>query len=210
LTKAAITAGYRIENASAFSSSIGVCSPRPIGLHDRGRQLGSEGVMDFAWTRVGTAALFASALAFSQITSTSAAEISSSVSDGGVVTARSAFPLAETIERLKHDIAEKELKFFSEINQSQLAADAGVKLNPSTLLVFGNPALGSLFITSNPTAGIDWPVRLLVFENAKGEVWLAYTDFGYIARRHHIADREAAFDKASGVISSIAASVAVK
>ena len=51
------------------------------------------------------------------------------------------------------DIAAKGIKFFSEIDQSKLAADAGIKLNPSTLLVFGNPPLGTQFMTSNPNAG---------------------------------------------------------
>jgi len=51
-------------------------------------------------------------------------------------------------------------------------------------------------------------VRVLVFEDAKGDVWVAYTDFGYIARRHRIQgmDNEA-FQKASGVIASITSSV---
>jgi uncharacterized protein (DUF302 family) len=103
------------------------------------------------------------------------------VSDGGIVKVKSAYPLGETIGRLKQDIATKKLMFFSEIDRSQLAADAGIRLRPSTLLMFGNPALGSQFMTSNPAAGIDWPVRLLVFEDAKGEVWLAYTDFALIS-----------------------------
>ncbi|CAN5192100.1 hypothetical protein BH10PSE7_BH10PSE7_12880 [soil metagenome] len=51
---------------------------------------------------------------------------------------------------------------FAEIDQAKLAAKAGISLRPSTLLMFGNPALGSLFMTSKPAAGIDWPVRLLV------------------------------------------------
>jgi hypothetical protein len=46
------------------------------------------------------------------------------------------------------------------------------------LLIFGNPPLGTQFITANANAGLDWPVRLLVYENEKGEVWTAYTDFG--------------------------------
>jgi uncharacterized protein (DUF302 family) len=97
--------------------------------------------------------------AFFPCASTSAAEKASTISDGDVVKIQSAFPLGETLARLKEDIAGKKLMFFSEINQSQLAAEAGLKLNPSTLLVFGNPALGSQFMTSNPEAGIDWPVR---------------------------------------------------
>ena len=106
---------------------------------------------------------------------------------------------AETIARLKKDIADKGIKFFIEVGQQQLAADAGIKLRPSTLLVFGNPPLGTLFITANPLAGLDWPVRLLVLEDENGQVWTAYTDFAYIARRHHIKGMDtAAFKKASG------------
>jgi uncharacterized protein (DUF302 family) len=123
------------------------------------------------------------------------------------VTVRSAYPIAETIERLKQDIVSKGITFFTSIEQSELAGDAGVRLRPSALLVFGNPALGAQFITSNALAGLDWPVRLLVFQDANGEVWTAYTDFQWIAHRHHIKDRDAAFRKASEVIASITASV---
>jgi len=154
---------------------------------------------------LGAAALVAAALVFSPIAQTRAEE--GAVSEGGVVMVKSALVIGETITRLKEDIASKKLMFFSEIDQSQLAAEAGIQLRPSTLLVFGNPALGSQFMTSNPAAGIDWPVRLLVFEDAKGQVWLAYTDFAFIARRHHIKDRDEAFSKASMVIASIASSV---
>jgi uncharacterized protein (DUF302 family) len=128
--------------------------------------------------------------------------------DSGIVKVKSAYSKAETIVRLKQDIADKGIRFFDEIDQSKLAADAGVQIRPSTLLVFGNPPLGTLFIRSNSLAGLDWPVRLLVFEDEQGQVWTAYTDFAYIARRHDIHGMDqAAFDKASGVIASITSSV---
>ena len=73
--------------------------------------------------------------------------------DDGIIRVKSAVPMAEAITRIKADIASKGIKFFSEIDQSQLAAGAGIKLRPSTLLVFGNPPLGTQFITSNPNAG---------------------------------------------------------
>jgi len=130
--------------------------------------------------------------------------------DDGIVRVKSAYPMNETIVRLKKDIADKGIRFFTEIDQAKLAADAGIKLNPSTLLVFGNPPLGTQFITSNPNAGLDWPVRLLVAENEKGEVWAIYTDFSWIARRHRIKDREAQFNMASTVIASITSSVQAK
>ena len=80
-------------------------------------------------------------------------------------------------------------------------------LKPSKLLIFGNPPLGIQFLTSNPNAGLDWPVRLLVNQDDAGQVWAVYTDFGWIARRHHITDRDAQFKMASEVIASITSSV---
>ena len=127
--------------------------------------------------------------------------------DDGVVRLKSAYDMSETIDRLKKDIAEKGIKFFDEIDQSKLAADAGIALAPSTLLIFGNPPLGTLFITADPDAGLDWPVRLLVYQDDKGQVWLAYTDFAWIAKRHGIKSRDKEFKMASEVIGSITSSV---
>src|SRR6266498_3068301 len=148
-------------------------------------------------------ALFAFALAASLPAPTLAA-------NDGIVRVKSDYPIGETIERLKKDIADKGIKFFNEIDQSKLAADAGIKLHPSVLLIFGNPPLGTQFITANANAGLDWPVRLLVFENDKGEVWTAYTDFDWIARRHGIKNRSDQFKMASSVITSITSSVKAK
>lgn len=128
------------------------------------------------------------------------------VTDDGIVRIKSAYSADETITRVKRDIAAKGITFFFEVDQQKLATDASIKLRRSTLLVFGNPALGTQFLTSNPNAGLDWPVRLLVQEDAQGQVWLVYTDFDYIARRHHITDRGSAFTMASNVIASIVSS----
>lgn len=129
------------------------------------------------------------------------------VGDDGVVRVKSAYGVDETVARLQADIAGKGIKFFMVVDQSQLGADAGLKLNPSKLLVFGNPPLGIQFLTANPNAGLDWPVRLLVTQDDAGQVWAVYTDFGWIARRHHITDRDAQFKMASEVIGSITSSV---
>src|SRR5690348_8975830 len=128
----------------------------------------------------------------------------------GIITVKSGYPIGETIERLKKDIADKGIKFFDEIDQSKLAADAGITLRPSVLLIFGNPPLGTQFITANANAGLDWPVRLLVYENEKGEVWIAYTDFNWIGHRHGIENRKDQFKMASNVITSITSSVKPK
>jgi uncharacterized protein (DUF302 family) len=128
--------------------------------------------------------------------------------DDGIVRVKSTVPMAEAVRRIKADIAAKGIKFFMEIDQSQLAADAGIKLRPSMLLVFGNPPLGTQFITSNPNAGLDWPVRLLLTQDDNGDVWAVWTDFEWIARRHNIRDREAQFKMATKVVDSITSTIA--
>jgi uncharacterized protein (DUF302 family) len=131
-------------------------------------------------------------------------------SDDGIVRVKSAVPMVEAIIRIKADIAAKGIKFFDEIDQSKLAANAGIELRPSTLLVFGNPPLGTQFITSNPNAGLDWPVRLLLTQDDNGDVWVVWTDFAWIARRHNIRDRGAQFDMASTVVRSITSTITSK
>jgi uncharacterized protein (DUF302 family) len=125
----------------------------------------------------------------------------------GLIKVRSAYPLDETIRRIRADIAAKGIMFFSAVDQQQLAAQAGITLRPSTLLSFGNPPLGAQFLTSNPYSGLDWPVRLLVLQDEAGTVWAAYTDFAWIAQRHGITDRVPQFTMASKVVESITSTI---
>lgn len=156
----------------------------------------------------GAVALLA-AVGFTSVQSSTSSSAKENGGDG-IVRVRSAFGVSETVDRLKADIEAKGIMFFSAIDQSKLAADAGIALKPSTLLIFGNPPLGTQFITANPNAGLDWPVRLLVTEDANGTVWTVYTNFHWIARRHGISNRDAQFKMASEVIASITGSVAGK
>lgn len=128
----------------------------------------------------------------------------------GIVKVRSAYTLTETIDRVKADIKAKNIVLFEDIDQAKLAAGAGIKLNPSHLIVFGNPPLGTLFITADAEAGLDWPVRLLVYQDDSGKVWMAYTDFNWIAHRHKVSNRKKEFKMASEVIASIVASAQAK
>ena len=127
--------------------------------------------------------------------------------DDGIVRVRSAYPMDETIARIRADIAAKGILFFQAVDQAQLAAKAGIQLRPSTLLEFGNPPLGAQFLTANPNAGLDWPVRLLVSQDESGVVWATWTDFAWIAKRHGITNRQQQFATATGVVESITSTV---
>lgn len=161
----------------------------------------------FALAATATVALL---VALSHFTARPQAGTTATTPEDGIVHVKSVYKHAETVERLQKDIAAKGIRMFAVIDQSGLASEAGIALKPSTLLVFGNPPLGVQFITSKAPAGLDWPVRLLVQEDERGEVWARYTDFAWIARRHRIEDRSEAFAKAAGVIASITSSVASK
>ncbi|MEP6607178.1 MAG: DUF302 domain-containing protein [Burkholderiaceae bacterium] len=149
---------------------------------------------------------FAALVAFAAFSSGARAQVGAD----GIVKVKSAYSVPESVTRIKKDIADKGIMYFSTIDQAELAGNAGIKLRPSSLLIFGNPPLGTTFITAKGEAGLDWPVRLLVQEDAQGQVWAIYTDFGWIARRHGITNRETQFAKATEVIASITSSVAEK
>ena len=164
--------------------------------------------MSNCFTQACAAALLAFSLMAGSTQMAQAEGVKPAVSASGVIAARSAYGMEETVARLKKDVAAKGITFFQEIDQAALAAKAGIELKPSVLLIFGNPPLGTQFITANPQAGLDWPVRLLVYRDADGAVWVAYTDFAWIAKRHGVNTRDAQFHMASEVAASVAASVA--
>jgi uncharacterized protein (DUF302 family) len=167
-------------------------------------------IMSKRTATIGAAVLIAAFVSVYLVAGSMADRVDPSAPRDGVISVRSAYVLPETVDRLKKDVAAKGIMMFFTVDQAKLAADAGIKLRPSTLLVFGNPALGAQFITSNPQAGLDWPVRLLVHGDEKRQVWATYADFAWIALRHQITDRDAAFKMASNVIASITSSVAAK
>jgi uncharacterized protein (DUF302 family) len=134
---------------------------------------------------------------------TLAVALPAQAADNGVVRVKSAYSMEESIARVKADVAAKGIMFFNEVDQSALAAKAGIALRRSTLLEFGNPALGTQFVTGNPDAGLDWPVRLLLTQDDAGQVWALWTDFAWIARRHGITNRDAQFKMATQVVGSI-------
>jgi uncharacterized protein (DUF302 family) len=121
----------------------------------------------------------------------------------GLVLTRSTHSVGETVDRLETVLRNKGLKIFARIDHAAGAKGVGVDLRPTQLLLFGNPKLGSQLLTSNQLAGIDLPMKALVWEDAEGQVWLAYNDPGYIASRHGIDDRPDVTSKMSGALKKL-------
>src|SRR5262245_61373827 len=106
------------------------------------------------------------------------------MSDNGLVTLPSRFSVRETIDRLAEKVTSLSLKVFARVDHAAGAAQVGLALRPTELLIFGNPKGGTPLMQDRQSAGIDLPVKALAYEDAKGKTWLAYNDAAWIARRH--------------------------
>jgi uncharacterized protein (DUF302 family) len=151
--------------------------------------------------------LAATAVALSLAAPGLSAEATTNAVSAGVVTVKSDYSVAESVSRIRADVAKKGIMFFGVIDQAKLGNEAGNQVKPSQLVVFGNPALGTTFVTAKPEAGLDWPVRVLVYQASDGSVFAAYTDFDWIARRHGINTRDKEFKMATEVIESVTATL---
>ena len=108
----------------------------------------------------------------------------------GLVRLRSTRGAAETVQRLEALLKEKGVHLFARIDHAEGAAKVGLPLRFTQVLLFGNPQVGTALMQSNQTAGIDLPLRALVWEDEAGKVWLGYNDPQDLARRHQILDRD--------------------
>lgn len=126
----------------------------------------------------------------------------------GIVRVRSTHNFDETVDRLKAAIAAKGVRFFDALDQQALGREANLAIGKSVIVRFGNPPLGVQFLQANRYAGLDWPVRMLVVEESDGSVWLAWTDFNFMAKRYHITTQRAQFKMATDVAGAIAADAA--
>lgn len=128
----------------------------------------------------------------------------------GIRTLKSPHSVDMTVAKIKAAVAANGIRLFADIDQQALATSAKIPLKQSRLVLFGDPGLGIQFLTASPYAGLDWPVRMLVFEGADGGTVIAWQDFDHIGKRYALKDRAAPLAKANGVAQSIAAAGAAR
>lgn len=106
----------------------------------------------------------------------------------GLKSVRSSHSLDETVARIEALLHEKQIKLFAKIDHSGEAAQAGFAMRPTKLLIFGNPRGGTPVMLAAPTAAIDLPLKLLVWEDANGAVWVSYNSPEYLRSRHNFPE----------------------
>ena len=106
----------------------------------------------------------------------------------GLITVKSRFSVAETIDRLADIVLGAGLLVFARIDHGANASEIGAPLRPTELLIFGNPKGGTPLMQERQISGIDLPVKALAWEDGEGIVWLSCNDAHWIAERHGLGE----------------------
>ncbi len=106
------------------------------------------------------------------------------VSEAGIIDLPSARPFDETVERLQKLLQSKGVTLFALIDHSGEAKRVGIDMPPTKLLIFGNPSAGTALMLAAPRSAIDLPLKVLIWQDAQGKVWVSYNSPAYLQARH--------------------------
>jgi uncharacterized protein (DUF302 family) len=122
----------------------------------------------------------------------------------GVINVKSKYGVPHTADRFIGIVKKKGMKVMAHVKHSQGAKNVGIAMNPTELVIFGNPKLGSPLMVCQPSFAIDLPQKMLVWEDNSGQVWLSYNDPVYIADRHHLKQEcRSSLKKIAGALSKL-------
>lgn len=121
----------------------------------------------------------------------------------GLTSIQSSFGPKETMDRVEAEIRAGGLNVFARIDHAAGAAEAGLTLAPTELMIFGNARGGTPMMQSAQTVGIDLPLKAPVWQDASGKTWLSYNEASWIAQRHGVADAQPVVSKMADLLSAI-------
>jgi len=124
--------------------------------------------------------------------------------DNTMKTQASKYGFQETQARLEAVLKEKNLILFARIDHAEGAQKAGLKMQPAIVTIFGNPKGGTPFMVASPESAIDFPLKALVWEDAKGKVFMSYNTMEFIVTRHHIKGQDELAKKLDALLAVIA------
>jgi uncharacterized protein (DUF302 family) len=104
--------------------------------------------------------------------------------NNGIVNKPSKHSVEQTVEALQNILKSKGVAVLALIDHSGEAEKVGLKMRPTKLLIFGNPRAGTPLMLASPSSAIDLPLKLLVWEDVQGKVWVSYNSSEYLRERH--------------------------
>ena len=102
----------------------------------------------------------------------------------------SRYSVKDGVDRFEKLLDENGLSLFQIIDHAQNAKNVDLHILPETVVVFGNPKMGSLLMKCNPTMGMDLPLKMLFYSDYEGRNWVSYTNPEYYTLKHNIKDRQ--------------------
>jgi uncharacterized protein (DUF302 family) len=127
----------------------------------------------------------------------------------GLTTVLSSYAPKETMTRLEAAVKAKGMTVFAHVDHAAGAAEAGLPLRPTDLLIFGNAKGGTPLMQSAQTIGIDLPLKVLVWQDASGKTWVSYNDPGWLAKRHGLGrEAESTVNGMTAALTAIAQAAA--
>ena len=109
------------------------------------------------------------------------------IKDKEIIDKASNHSVAEAVDKLKNTLLSKGLTLFARVDHSAEAERAGMRMPPTNLLIFGSPKAGTPVMLAGPSAAIDLPLKILVWEDGQGKVWVSYNSPTYLQERHGFA-----------------------
>ena len=122
----------------------------------------------------------------------------------GLLTLPSAHPVGETTDRLEAALGGAGFKIFARVDHGAGAKSVNMPLAPAELLIFGKPDIGTKLMQSQPSVGIELPLKYLVWQDAEGKVMVGWNDPAWLTQRHGIADRAPVVAKMQGALMKFA------
>jgi uncharacterized protein (DUF302 family) len=101
--------------------------------------------------------------------------------EDGLVTRPSKYTVAETADHLEAGLRQAGATVFAHIDHAQSAHDAGLELNPLVLILYGNPKAGTPLMAQSPSIGIDLPLKIIVWRDGSGKIFIAFNSADYLA-----------------------------
>lgn len=105
----------------------------------------------------------------------------------GIIDKPSTHSVDQTVEKLKNVLQAKGVTLFALVDHSGEAEKVGLKMPPTKLLIFGSPKAGTPLMLAAPTVAIDLPLKILVWEDGAGKVWISYNSSQYLQDRHGLS-----------------------
>ena len=126
----------------------------------------------------------------------------------GLVAVVSRYGYNDTVDRLNAAISALGMTVVARIDHAAAAANVGLELRPTEVLIFGNPKTGTPLMQTAQTIGIDLPLKILIWRDEDNKTWLGYNDPRWLAQRHGATANTAILEAMARALSTIAAKVA--